>query len=40
MYSEDQHTLYIHAIDIDDVEEAIDSIKNSFEKAIMEVSRP
>ena len=38
--SDDQRTLYIHAIDVDDVDEAIDSIKNSFEKAIMEVSRP
>lgn len=37
--SDDQRTLYIHAIDVDDVEEAIDSIKNSFEKAIMEVGR-
>ncbi len=38
--SDDQNTLYIHAIDVDDVDEAINSIKNSFEKAIMEVSRP
>ncbi|MBK3496184.1 Na+/H+ antiporter subunit E [Viridibacillus sp. YIM B01967] len=37
--SDDSKTLYIHAIDIDDVESAVDSIKNSFEKAIMEVSR-
>lgn len=37
--SDDQRTLYIHAIDVDDVDEAIDSIKNSFEKAIKEVSR-
>lgn len=37
--SDNQRTLYIHAIDVDDVDEAIDSIKNSFEKAIMEVSR-
>lgn len=37
--SNDQRTLYIHAIDVDDVDEAIDSIKNSFEKAILEVSR-
>lgn len=37
--SDDQKTLYIHAIDVDDVEDAIDSIKNSFEKAIKEVSR-
>lgn len=38
--SDDQRILYIHAIDVDDVAEAIDSIKNSFEKAIKEVSRP
>ena len=38
--SDDQKTLYIHAIDVDDVDDAIDSIKNSFEKAIKEVSRP
>ncbi|MBD7908841.1 Na+/H+ antiporter subunit E [Sporosarcina gallistercoris] len=37
--SDDQRTLYIHAIDVNDVEEAISSIKQSFEKAIMEVSR-
>lgn len=38
--SDDQRTLYIHAIDVADVDEAVDSIKNSFEKAIKEVSRP
>ena len=38
--SDDQNTLYIHAIDVDDVENAIHDIKNSFEKAIKEVSRP
>ncbi|WP_301108738.1 Na+/H+ antiporter subunit E [Sporosarcina sp.] len=37
--SDDQRTLYIHAIDVNDVDEAIDSIKNTFEKAIMEVRR-
>ncbi|WP_432352567.1 Na+/H+ antiporter subunit E [Sporosarcina sp. A2] len=37
--SDDQRTLYVHAIDVDDVEEAINSIKQSFEKAILEVSR-
>lgn len=37
--SDDNKTLYIHAIDISEVSEAVDSIKNSFEKAIMEVSR-
>jgi multicomponent Na+:H+ antiporter subunit E len=38
--SDDQRTLYIHAIDVDDVDDAIDSIKHTFEKAIKEVSRP
>lgn len=37
--SPDNKVLYIHAMDIDDAEEAIKSIKNTFEKAIMEVSR-
>jgi len=37
--SEDQQTLYIHAMDIEDAAEAGADIKNSFEKAIMEVTR-
>ncbi|MBM7648512.1 multicomponent Na+:H+ antiporter subunit E [Bacillus ectoiniformans] len=37
--SDDNKTLYIHAIDIADVQDSIESIKNTFEKAIMEVSR-
>lgn len=37
--SDDQKVLYIHAIDIGDVSEAVEGIKESFEKAIMEVSR-
>lgn len=37
--SDDNKTLYIHAMDITDVEESISSIKNTFEKAILEVSR-
>jgi multicomponent Na+:H+ antiporter subunit E len=37
--SPDNKTLYIHAMDIEDSEAAINSIKNTFEKAIMEVSR-
>ncbi|MGG7620135.1 Na+/H+ antiporter subunit E [Robertmurraya sp. GLU-23] len=37
--SDDNKTLYIHAMDASDVEAAISSIKNTFEKAIMEVSR-
>lgn len=37
--SDDNKVLYIHAMDINDVQSDIDAIKNSFEKAIMEVSR-
>jgi multicomponent Na+:H+ antiporter subunit E len=37
--SPDSKTLYIHALDYGDADEAIDSIKNTFEKAIQEVSR-
>ena len=37
--SEDNKTLYIHAMNIDDVEAEREGIKNSFEKAILEVSR-
>ncbi|WP_449621647.1 Na+/H+ antiporter subunit E [Robertmurraya sp. Marseille-Q9965] len=37
--SDDNKTLYIHAMDIADVDEAITSIKESFEKAILEVSK-
>lgn len=37
--SDDQKTLYVHALDDDDVNHAIYSIKNTFEKAIKEVSR-
>ena len=37
--SDDAKTLYIHAIDIGDVDEAVASIRDSFEKAILEVSR-
>jgi multicomponent Na+:H+ antiporter subunit E len=37
--SPDNRILYVHAMDIDDADEAIQSIKNTFEKAIMEVSR-
>lgn len=38
--SHDQKTLYIHALDVSDIDEAIHSIKTTFEKAIIEVSRP
>lgn len=37
--SSDNTKLYIHAMDIDEIEESINSIKNTFEKAIMEVTR-
>ncbi|ASN05157.1 Na+/H+ antiporter subunit E [Virgibacillus necropolis] len=37
--SDDNTHLYIHAMDIDDIDEAIAEIKNTFEKAIMEVTR-
>lgn len=36
--SEDNKTLFIHAMNIGEVEDEISSIKNSFEKAILEVS--
>ncbi|NWQ42060.1 Na+/H+ antiporter subunit E [Bacillus sp. EB106-08-02-XG196] len=36
--SEDNRTLFIHAMNIGEVEDEINSIKNSFEKAILEVS--
>ncbi|MFJ6210075.1 Na+/H+ antiporter subunit E [Lysinibacillus sp. NPDC092081] len=37
--SDDARTLYVHAIDISDVDEAITAIRDSFEKAILEVSK-
>lgn len=37
--SDDNKILYVHAMNIDDADEAIDSIRNTFEKAIREVSR-
>ncbi|MCZ8535205.1 Na+/H+ antiporter subunit E [Psychrobacillus psychrodurans] len=37
--SDDNKTLFIHSIDFEDIDEAVDSIRNTFEKAIMEVSR-
>jgi multicomponent Na+:H+ antiporter subunit E len=36
--SDDNKTLFIHAMNIGEVEDEINSIKNSFEKAILEVS--
>src|SRR5690606_6767917 len=38
--SDDQKKLYIHALDFDNIDEAVSSIKNTFERAILEVSRP
>ncbi len=37
--SYDNKILYIHSIDLPSVDDAIDDIKNTFEKAIKEVSR-
>ncbi|WP_066248275.1 Na+/H+ antiporter subunit E [Neobacillus drentensis] len=37
--SPDNKILYVHAMDINTKKESIDSIKNTFEKAIMEVGR-
>ena len=36
--SDDQNTLYIHSIDFSDIDSEISTIKDSFEKAIKEVS--
>ncbi|MEI4771737.1 Na+/H+ antiporter subunit E [Psychrobacillus sp. FJAT-51614] len=37
--SDDNKTLYIHSLDFEDIDEAIQSIQNTFEKAILEVSK-
>lgn len=37
--SDDRKRFFIHAMDIDDKEESIHEIKNTFEKAIMEVTQ-
>lgn len=37
--SPDNKILYVHALNINDAQESIDSIKNTFEKAILEVGR-
>ncbi len=37
--SDDKKRLFIHAMDIDDKEQSIHEIKNTFEKAILEVTR-
>ncbi len=37
--SDDQTQIFIHAMHIDDIQESINDIKNTFEKAIMEVTK-
>ncbi|WP_096270657.1 Na+/H+ antiporter subunit E [Paucisalibacillus globulus] len=37
--SDNNETLFIHAMDIDEVDQSIREIKDSFEKAILEVTR-
>lgn len=37
-FSDDNKTLYIHAIDVEDEDEFRDDIHNSFERAILEVT--
>jgi len=37
--SEDHTKIYVHAMDIPDVEQSINEIKETFEKTIMEVTR-
>ncbi|QNR21298.1 Na+/H+ antiporter subunit E [Exiguobacterium sp. Helios] len=37
--SDDNKTLYIHALHMPEADDAVASIRNSFEKAILEVSR-
>ena len=38
-FSGDGKTIYIHSIDVPDKEEMIEQIQNSFERAIMEVTK-
>lgn len=38
-FSEDSKTIYIHALHVPDKEEMIEQIHNSFERAIMEVTK-
>src|SRR5699024_3284236 len=38
-FSADNKTLYIHSLDVPDKEQMIEEIRNSFERAIMEVSK-
>ncbi len=37
--SDDNKTLYIHSIEFSNIDEAVNSIRDTFEKAILEVSR-
>ncbi|MEC5422179.1 Na+/H+ antiporter subunit E [Virgibacillus sp. C22-A2] len=37
--SNDNKQLFIHAMNIDNIDQSVNSIKNTFEKAIMEVTR-
>lgn len=37
--SDDDKTIFIHAMHIDTIEDSIEGIKNTFEKAIMEVTK-
>lgn len=37
--SDDQKEIFVHAMDIDDIQTSIDDIKHTFEKAIMEVTK-
>ena len=38
-FSDDSKTIYIHALNVQDKDEFIDDIHNSFERAIMEVTK-
>jgi len=38
-FSDDSKIIYVHAIDVPDKEEMIDQVQNTFEKAIMEVTK-
>lgn len=38
-FSDDNKTIYIHSIDVPDKDEMIEEIRNSFERAIMEVTK-
>lgn len=38
-FSDDSKTIYVHALDVPDEEEMIAQIRNTFERAIMEVTK-